>query len=62
MGNSLVDRDANYMKRVWGTASLTTDYGSTLDQIHQENQKNEEKVLQEIMHDDLEGGKKHLKE
>tara|TARA_R100001463_G_scaffold269_1_gene1184 strand:- start:123 stop:347 length:225 start_codon:yes stop_codon:yes gene_type:complete len=62
MGNSLVDRDANYMKRVWGTASLTTDYGSTLDQIHQENQKNEEKVLQEIMHDDLKTGQNNLQE
>ena len=57
-----VDRDANYMKKVWGTASLTTDYGSTLDQIHQENQKNEEKVLQEIMHDDLSDKKRNLQE
>ena len=62
MGNSPVDRDANYMKKVWGTASLTTDYGSTLDKMHQDNQKKGEKVLQEIMHDDLEGEKKHLKE
>ena len=62
MGNSPVDRDINYMKEVWGTASLATDYGSTLDKMHQDNQKKGEKVLQEIMHDDLEGGKKHLKE
>jgi len=62
MGNSPVDRDKNYMREVWGTTSLTTDYGSTLDKMHQDNQKKGEKVLQEIMHDDLEGGKKHLKE
>ena len=62
MGNSPVDRDANYMKKVWGTASLTTDYGSTLDQIHQDNQKKKEKVLQEIMHDDLSDKKRNLQE
>ena len=62
MGNSPVDRDKNYMREVWGTTSLTTDYGSTLDKMYQDNQKKGEKVLQEIMHDDLEGGKKHLKE
>ena len=62
MGNSPVDRDTNYMKKVWGTESLTTDYGSTLDQIHQENQKTEEKVLQEIMHDDLSNEKRNLQE
>ena len=50
------------MREVWGTTSLTTDYGSTLDKMHQDNQKKGEKVLQEIMHDDLEGEKKHLKE
>ena len=62
MGNSPVDRDKNYMREVWGTTSLTTDYGSTLDKMHQDNQKKGEKVLQEIMHDDLDGEKKHLKE
>jgi len=28
MGNSPVDRSKNYMKEVWGTTSLTTDYWS----------------------------------
>ena len=28
MGNSPVDRNKNYMKEVWGTTSLTTDYWS----------------------------------
>ena len=62
MGNSPVDRDTNYMKEVWGTASLTTDYGSTLDKIHQDEQKKKEKVLQEIMHDDLSDERRNLQE
>jgi hypothetical protein len=28
MGNSPVDRDISYMKEVWGTTSLTSDYWS----------------------------------
>lgn len=28
MGNSPVDRSTSYMKEVWGTTSLTTDYWS----------------------------------
>ena len=28
MANSPVDRDVNYMKEVWGTTSLTSDYWS----------------------------------
>ena len=28
MGNSPVDRNAEYMKKLWGTTSLTTDYWS----------------------------------
>jgi hypothetical protein len=35
-----VDRDVNYMKEMWGTTSLITDYSSP-----------KKKVLQEIMHD-----------
>lgn len=62
MGNSPVDRDSDYMRKVWGTTSLSTDYGSTLDKVHQENQETEEKVLQEIMHDDLSDKKRNLQE
>ena len=62
MGNSPVDRDSDYMKKVWGTTSLITDYGSTLDKMHQENHEDEEKVLQEIMHDNLSNKKRYLQE
>ncbi len=37
-----VDRSKDYMKEMWGTTSLITDY---------QQQKNTKKVLQEIMHD-----------
>ena len=40
MSNLKVDRDREYMKSMWGTTKLTTDYVP------------EQKVLQEIMHDD----------
>jgi hypothetical protein len=52
MSNLPVDRDPNYMYRMWGTTKLVTDYtaeGST-------------KVLQEIMHDDVPKTKHFLKE
>ena len=62
MGNSPVDRDSDYMKKVWGTTSLITDYGSTLDKMYQENHEDEEKVLQEIMHDNLSNKKRYLQE
>ena len=56
MGNSPVDRSASYMKEVWGTTSLTTDYWS----LPKKTEDPEEKVLQEIMHDDLKKGQKNL--
>lgn len=37
-----VDRDKNYMREMWGTTKLITDY---------ENEK-PKRVIQEIMHDD----------
>jgi hypothetical protein len=41
MSNLPVDRDSNYMREMWGTTKLITDYGS-----------NESKrVIQEIYHD-----------
>jgi hypothetical protein len=39
MSNLKVDRDWEYMKKMWGTTKLVTDYTT------------EKKVLQEIMHD-----------
>jgi hypothetical protein len=59
MGNSPVDRNAEYMKKLWGTTSLTTDYWSL---PHKTNDIPEERVLQEIMHDDLKPGQKKLEE
>jgi len=53
MSNLPVDRDKDYMHQMWGTTSLTTDYGSL-------NQK--PKVIQEIMHDDVPKNQHHLKE
>lgn len=41
----MTDRDVNYMKEMWGTTSLITDYGS--------DQPKNKKMLQEIVHDDL---------
>ena len=38
-----VDRDKNYMREMWGTTKLITDYHT-----HQDSQK---KVIQEIMFD-----------
>ena len=45
-----VDRDVNYMKQMWGTTHLASDY-----------RKEEKIVIQEIMHDDI-CKKHHLKE
>ena len=42
MSNLKVDRDLEYMKQMWGTTKLVTDY-----------EVSEQKVLQEIMHDDI---------
>ena len=58
MGNSPVDRDKNYMKEVWGTTSLTSDYWS----LPRKTKDPEERVIQEIMHDDLKPGQKNLQE
>ncbi len=43
MSNGKVDRDREYMRQMWGTTSLVTDYV-----IHQEPTQ---RVIQEIMHD-----------
>lgn len=39
MSNLPVDRDSNYMREMWGTARLVTDY------------QTDKKVLQEVVHD-----------
>ena len=36
-----VDRDKNYMRQMWGTTKLVTDYDA----------KSSERVIQEVMHD-----------
>ena len=41
MSNLSVDRDREYMRQMWGTHKLVTDYEPPKDK----------KVLQEIMHD-----------
>jgi len=58
MGNSPVDRDSKYMREVWGTTSLTSDYWS----LPNKTEDPEERVIQEIMHDDIPKNKKYLKE
>ena len=46
------------MREVWGTTCLTSDYWSL---PHKTNDP-EEKLIQEIMHDDLGSNKQHLQE
>ena len=58
MANSPVDRDVSYMREVWGTTSLTSDYWSLPKQTNDP----EELVLREVMHDDLKKGQKNLAE
>ena len=41
MSNLPVDRDPNYMREMWGTAKLITDYDSTPPK----------RIIQEVMHD-----------
>jgi hypothetical protein len=44
MGHLPVDRDKNYMREMWGTSNLTTDYGSLTN-------NSSKRVLTEVMHD-----------
>jgi hypothetical protein len=44
MSNLPVDRDSNYMREMWGTTKLASDYGSL------ENNP-PKRVLTEVMHD-----------
>ena len=56
MGNSKVDRDREYMKKMWGTTKLTSDYeafqpgNDFLDNLANEQYQ---KVLREIENDDF---------
>jgi hypothetical protein len=53
MSNLPVDRDQNYMYNMWGTTKLVTDYSIS---------ENKKKVIQEIMHDEIEKNKFKLSE
>ena len=46
MGNSPVDRNTEYMKAMWGTTSLMTDYWS----LPHKTEDPEEMELNEVMH------------
>lgn len=41
MSNNPVDRNREYMKQMWGTTKLVTDY----------TQESTQRVIQEVMHD-----------
>lgn len=41
MSNLPVDRDQNYMQKMWGTTKLVTDYAN----------QSPKRVIQEVMHD-----------
>jgi len=53
MSNLPVDRNSDYMKSMWGTTKLITDYNEC-DEVPQK------RVIQEIMHDDLHPKKHNL--
>ena len=56
MGNLPVDRDSNYMREMWGTTHLVTDYNGE-EKMHDflDNLGNHQhqKMLREIANDDL---------
>ena len=59
MGNSPVDRSSNYMKEMWGTTKLVTDYYQnekmTSEHDFLDNLANHQhqKMLREISNDDI---------
>ena len=59
MGNSPVDRDKKYMKRMWGTTRLVTDYvveekmATQNDFLDNLANHQHQKMLREISNDDL---------
>jgi hypothetical protein len=48
------DRDQDFMYQMWGTTHLVTDYTANITE--------KKKVIQEIMHDNIDFSKHHLKE
>jgi hypothetical protein len=52
MSNLKVDRDAEYMRQMWGTSCLSTDYYTNTDKT----------TIQEIMHDEIPKNKFNLSE
>ncbi len=56
MGNSPVDRNSNYMREMWGTTKLVTDYYQnekmTSEHDFSDNLANQ-KMLREISNDNL---------
>ena len=59
MGNLPVDRDKKYMKQMWGTTRLITDYvnetnmGTNHDFLDNLGNHQNQKMLREIANDDL---------
>lgn len=59
MGNSPVDRNSNYMREMWGTTKLVTDYNQdekmTSEHDFLDNLANHQhqKMLREISNDDI---------
>ena len=59
MGNSPVDRDKKYMKQMWGTTRLVTDYiveekmATQSDFLDNLANHQHQKMLREISNDDL---------
>ena len=59
MGNSPVDRDKKYMKQMWGTTRLVTDYiveekmATQNDFLDNLANHQHQKMLREIANDDL---------
>tara|TARA_Y100000004_G_C8845968_1_gene382563 strand:+ start:295 stop:561 length:267 start_codon:yes stop_codon:yes gene_type:complete len=64
MGNSPVDRDSNYMREMWGTTHLVTDYIRTEtmnDFLDNLGNHQHQKMLREIANDDITPKKHDLK-
>ena len=47
MSNLPTDRDSNYMKEMWGTTRLITDYWTS----PKKEENNSERVISEVMYD-----------
>ena len=47
------DRDRKYMRDMWGTEALVTDYGSFYD-------KNQKKMLREVENDEIDQKSKNI--